>query len=56
MDKKYTAILGGNPSKGARSPILWNAVYKYKGSKIRMIPIEIKKKRYQKKIFLFGKR
>lgn len=51
MDKKYTAILGGNPSKGARSPILWNAVYKYMGSKIRMIPIDIKKKDIKKKFY-----
>ncbi len=51
MDKKYTAILGGNPSKGARSPVLWNAVYKYTNSKTRMIPIDIKKKHIKKKFF-----
>ena len=28
MNKKYTAILGLKPSQGARSPKLWNKVYK----------------------------
>ena len=25
--KNYAVIIGSSPSKGARSPILWNAVY-----------------------------
>ncbi|AFS47864.1 hypothetical protein HIMB5_00011160 [alpha proteobacterium HIMB5] len=28
--KKYCAILGKNPSKTARSPFLWNLVFKKK--------------------------
>ena len=27
--EKYTLILGENPSKGARSPILWNKTYNH---------------------------
>ena len=26
--KKYVCIIGSNPSKGARSPKLWNAAFK----------------------------
>ena len=26
--KKYTVIIGGSPSKGARSPKLWNSAFK----------------------------
>lgn len=29
-NEKFCAILGLNPSKGARSPLLWNAVFKKK--------------------------
>ena len=28
MSKKYVAIIGLNPSEGARSPKLWNKVYR----------------------------
>ena len=28
MKKKYVLIIGKSPSKGARSPILWNKVFK----------------------------
>ena len=27
-NKKFCAIIGSNPSKGARSPLLWNAAFK----------------------------
>ena len=40
---KYFAILGKNPSQGARSPKLWNRVLKKLKRKERMIPIDIKK-------------
>ena len=30
MKKKYVLIIGKSPSKGARSPILWNKVFKKK--------------------------
>ena len=37
---KYTAILGLNPSKGARSPKLWNKVYKELGIECEMRAID----------------
>lgn len=43
IDNKYFAILGANPSKGARSPKLWNRVLKKLKRNERMIPIDIKK-------------
>ena len=50
MNKKYTAILGLKPSQGARSPKLWNKVYKKISSVERMIPIDIKKKILRKNL------
>ena len=49
MNKKYTAILGLKPSQGARSPKLWNKVYKKISSVERMIPIDIPQKNFKKK-------
>jgi shikimate dehydrogenase len=37
----YAAILGECPSKGARSPLLWNAVYAAEGIDTRMLPLDI---------------
>ncbi len=48
--KNYYAILGEQPSKGARSPKLWNKVLKKLNKKERMIPIDIKKKNLHKTI------
>ena len=28
QNKKFCAIIGSNPSKGARSPLLWNRTFK----------------------------
>jgi len=47
---KYFAILGKNPSQGARSPKLWNRVLKKLKRKERMIPINIKKNELLKTI------
>ena len=44
-NKKYALIIGVNPSQGARSPKLWNKVYKSQRSKIRMYPADVKKKK-----------
>lgn len=40
--QKYSLIIGSKPSSGAKSPILWNKVYKFKNSKIRMFPADVK--------------
>jgi shikimate dehydrogenase len=39
--KNYAVIIGDSPSKGARSPILWNAVYEALGSDRRMVPLDV---------------
>jgi len=38
----YAAIIGETPSKGARSPKLWNAVFKEQEINSRMIPLDVK--------------
>jgi shikimate dehydrogenase len=43
---KFYAIIGEKPSEGARSPNLWNACFKKFGMKIKMIPIDIKKEKF----------
>jgi len=47
---KFAVILGLSPSKGARSPILWNSVYKKMNKNISMVPFDVKKEKI-KKIF-----
>ena len=37
----FTAIIGANPSKGARSPILWNAAFGVLGKNVTMVPFDI---------------
>ena len=39
--KKYTSIIGANPSKGARSPLLWNAAFNHYQMDIIMYPFDI---------------
>ena len=36
----YSAIFGFNPSKGARSPIIWNQLYRGLGIEGRMIAVD----------------
>ena len=40
--KQFAAIIGENPSSGARSPILWNAAFKKFGLSVRMHPLDVK--------------
>ena len=42
--EKFAVIIGLNPSKTARSPILWNAAFKANNLNFSMIPIDVKKK------------
>jgi shikimate dehydrogenase len=37
---RYAAILGESPSKGARSPHLWNAVFAAEGMDCEMLPLD----------------
>ena len=41
MSKTYAAIIGLNPSKGARSPKLWNKAFSVLNQKTKMICIDI---------------
>jgi len=40
---QYTAIIGECPSKGARSPKLWNAVFESEKKNCKMLPLDVKK-------------
>ena len=42
--KKYALIIGETPSSGARSPKLWNKVYRKYKIKIKMFPADVQKK------------
>lgn len=39
--RSFAAIIGANPSKGARSPILWNAAFKAHGVDAEMLAIDV---------------
>ena len=39
---KYSLIIGQKPSRGARSPKLWNAVFKSEDRNCRMLPLDVK--------------
>jgi len=38
----FSVILGINPSKGARSPLLWNKVYLRERKNIKMVPLDVR--------------
>jgi shikimate dehydrogenase len=40
-NSKFAFIVGVNPSEGARSPHLWNAVFSAFGSDVRMLPFDV---------------
>lgn len=40
---QYAAIIGTQPSKGARSPKLWNAVFKTENNNYKMVPLDVSK-------------
>ena len=44
----YALIIGSNPSKGARSPKLWNKAYKKFKQKTKMYPADLSKKNLNK--------
>lgn len=39
---EFTAILGATPSRGARSPMLWNAAFKAHDMPVAMLPMDVK--------------
>ena len=40
---KFAAIISSQPSKGARSPILWNSAFKNHGLNYLMVPLDVEK-------------
>ena len=38
----FCAIIGSNPSQGARSPTLWNKVFSAEKKKVKMLPLDVK--------------
>lgn len=45
---KFAVIIGINPSKTARSPLLWNAAFKANNLNFSMLPIDVEKKNLHK--------
>ena len=41
----FTAIIGSNPSKNARSPILWNKAFNKFNKECKMLPLDINEKK-----------
>ena len=44
---QFAAIIGKSPSKGARSPELWNKVFSESGLNYRMIPLDVNKEKVE---------
>ena len=43
----YSVIVGTKPSMGARSPELWNKVYRYEEKKVRMVPLDVREEKLE---------
>ena len=52
---EFSFIIGANPSKGARSPVLWNKVYKAQGRRIRMLPLDVEEANLEQLIMVLQK-
>ena len=52
---EFSFIIGANPSKGARSPVLWNKVYKAQGRRTRMLPLDVEEANLEKLIMVLQK-
>tara|TARA_A100001015_G_C15034660_1_gene735371 strand:+ start:1336 stop:2337 length:1002 start_codon:yes stop_codon:yes gene_type:complete len=48
INEKFALIIGSTPSKGARSPKLWNRAYKKLGQKTKMYPADVREKNLKK--------
>ncbi len=52
---EFSFIIGANPSKGARSPLLWNKVYKAQDRRTRMLPLDVEEENLEKLIMVLQK-
>ena len=48
QNEKFVVIIGKSPSKGARSPYLWNSAYKKLDQKIKMYPLDVSQNNLKK--------
>ena len=44
INQKFVSIIGSNPSKGARSPALWNKAFINFKINMKMFPLDVKSK------------
>lgn len=49
-NQKFVTIIGSNPSKGARSPILWNRAFSNLKLNMKMFPLDVKNQNVSKLI------
>ncbi len=47
----FCAIIGSNPSKGARSPVLWNKVFLSEKKQVKMLPLDVKPENFESLFF-----
>lgn len=43
----FCAIIGTNPSQGARSPVLWNKVFLAEKKRVKMLPFDVKQENFE---------
>ena len=55
FQNQYATIIGLNPSKGARSPLLWNAAFDEFGVSMKMYPLDVERNNVEKIIELLEK-
>ena len=51
----FSVIIGSSPSKGARSPLLWNYAFKKNGYNYKMFPLDVKKENLKNLLELLEK-
>ena len=51
FENQYVTIIGLNPSKGARSPVLWNAAFKQFGIAMKMFPLDVERENVENLIY-----
>ena len=44
INQKFVSIIGSNPSKGARSPALWNKAFSNLKINLKMFPLDVEDK------------
>ena len=50
-NKMFAAIIGASPSRGARSPKLWNAAFNENSIDCKMIPLDVSSNKFNQLLF-----